>query len=97
MLDFFFTIHDPTTKNRQGNDVGTSYRSVIFYETQDEETVAQKVIDKVNNSGKWQRPVTTSLEKLITFWPAEQYHQDYLQKNPGGYTCHFQRFDTYFT
>jgi peptide-methionine (S)-S-oxide reductase len=91
LLDFFFHIHDPTTMNRQGNDVGVSYRSAIFYKSQDEKDRAAVVIDKVNQSGAWQNPVVTSLEPLMTFWTAEDYHQDYLRHNPGGYTCHFVR------
>jgi peptide-methionine (S)-S-oxide reductase len=97
LLDFFFTVHDPTTKNRQGNDIGTSYRSVIFYTSKDEKRIAQEIIQIVNQSEKWSSPVITTLEELDTFWPAENYHQDYLQKNPRGYTCHFQRFDTYLS
>ncbi len=91
LLDFFFHIHDPTTLNRQGNDAGSSYRSAIFYQTQDEKARAAAVIEKVNQSGAWKKPVVTSLEPLTTFWAAEDYHQDYLQQNPGGYTCHFVR------
>jgi peptide-methionine (S)-S-oxide reductase len=91
LLDFFFQIHDPTTRNRQGNDVGTSYRSAIFYATPEEKEEAEKMIDLVNKSGRWKDPVVTTLEPLGAFTPAEDYHQDYLQKNPGGYTCHFIR------
>lgn len=80
LLDFFFTVHDPTTKNRQGNDIGTSYRSVIFYTSKDEKRIAQEIIQIVNQSEKWSSPVITTLEELDTFWPAENYHQDYLQK-----------------
>lgn len=94
LLDFFFRIHDPTTLNRQGNDIGTSYRSAIFYETDEQKQKAQRVIDMVNKSGLYKDPVTTSLEPLTTFYSAEDYHQDYLRKNPGGYTCHFVRTDT---
>ena len=97
LLDFFFFFYDPTTKNRQGNDIGTSYRSVIFYTSKDEKRIAQEIIQIVNQSEKWSSPVITTLEELDTFWPAENYHQDYLQKNPRGYTCHFQRFDTYLS
>lgn len=95
LLDFFFTIHDPTTKNRQGNDIGSSYRSVIFYQTEAEKRVAEEMIKVVNKSGKWSDPVVTTLERLTKFYPAEDYHQDYLKNNPSGYTCHFQRFDSY--
>lgn len=93
LLDFFFRVHDPTTKDRQGNDVGTSYRSAIFYASEDEKREAEDVIDMVNRSGKWQHPVVTTLEPRTTFWPAEEYHQDYLQKHPGGYTCHQVYFE----
>lgn len=95
LLDFFFQIHDPTTLNRQGNDRGTSYRSAIFYGSDEEKKEAEKFIDIVNKSGRWKNPVVTTLEPLKMFYPAEDYHQDYLQKNPGGYTCHFIRFGSY--
>jgi peptide-methionine (S)-S-oxide reductase len=91
LLDFFFRIHDPTTKNRQGNDLGESYRSAIFYQDEDEKQRAEQFIEIVNKRGDWGRPVVTALEKFTKFWPAEGYHQDYLQSNPGGYTCHFIR------
>lgn len=89
LLDYFFQIHDPTTANRQGNDIGSSYRSVLFYRNDDEKLVADDAIKR--NQQYWQEPIVTSIEPLQTFWPAEDYHQDYLQKNPGGYTCHFER------
>jgi len=95
LLDFFFRIHDPTTLNRQGNDIGSSYRSAIFYQNKDEKSVAQKFIEKVNESGRWSSPVVTSIEPLTKFYSAEEYHQDYLRKNPGGYTCHYERFGEY--
>lgn len=95
LLDFFFRVHDPTTLNRQGNDIGTSYRSSIFYADEAEKVEAEKFIDLVNKSGRWPKPVATTLEPFAKFWPAEGYHQDYLQKNPDGYTCHFIRFDSY--
>jgi len=95
LLDFFFRVHNPTTLNRQGNDVGTSYRSAIFYGNEDERKEAENFIDIVNKSKRWQDPVATSLEPLGTFYPAEDYHQDYLQKNPGGYSCHALYFDSY--
>ncbi|HBU25491.1 MAG TPA: peptide-methionine (S)-S-oxide reductase [Candidatus Moranbacteria bacterium] len=95
LLDFFFQIHDPTTLNRQGNDRGTSYRSVIFYGSSEEKKEAKNFIDIVNKSGRWKHPVITTLEPLKKFYPAEEYHQDYLQKNPGGYTCHAIRFGSY--
>jgi peptide-methionine (S)-S-oxide reductase len=91
ILDFFFRIHDPTTLNRQGNDTGSSYRSAIFYQDDEELHIAQDVIEKVNASGLYKNPVVTSLEKLSVFYTAESYHQDYLQENPGGYTCHYVR------
>ncbi len=93
ILDFFFRIHDPTTINRQGNDVGSSYRSAIFYQDEEELNVAKEVISKVEASGIYKNPVVTSLEPFTKFYTAEAYHQDYLRKNPGGYTCHFVRTD----
>jgi peptide-methionine (S)-S-oxide reductase len=93
ILDFFFRIHDPTTKDRQGNDVGTSYRSVIFYQNDEELKIAKEVIAKVDASGLYKNPVVTALEPFKAFWSAEDYHQDYLQKHPGGYTCHYVRTD----
>lgn len=97
MLDFFFQIHNPTTLNQQGNDVGTSYRSAIFYGNDEEKREAQNFIEIVNNSKRWNGPVVTTLEPLQKFYPAEDYHQDYLQKNPAGYTCHTIYFDSYLT
>lgn len=91
LLDFFFRIHDPSTLNRQGNDVGTSYRSAIFYASEEEKQQAQEFIDLVNKSKRWEKPVATTLEPLTRFTVAEPEHQDYLQKNPGGYTCHYVR------
>ncbi len=91
ILDFFFRIHDPTTLNRQGNDTGSSYRSAIFYQDEKELHTAQDIIQKVNHSGLYKNPVVTTLEKFTTFYTAEAYHQDYLQHNPGGYTCHYVR------
>ena len=95
LLDFFFQVHNPTTLNRQGNDIGTSYRSAIFFRNEDDKAVAQEMIDIVNASGRWPNPVVTTLEPFTTFWPAEDYHQDYLVKNPNGYTCHRIYFDSY--
>ncbi len=95
ILDFFFQIHNPTTLNRQGNDVGTSYRSAIFYQNEEEKEQAEKFIKIVNESGRWGAPVSTTLEPFKAFYKAEEYHQDYLQKNPGGYTCHAVYFDSY--
>jgi peptide methionine sulfoxide reductase msrA/msrB len=95
LLDFFFQIHNPTTLNQQGNDIGTSYRSAIFYRNEEEKQEAEKFIDIVNASKRWDAPVVTTLEPLGTFYKAEEYHQDYLQKNKGGYTCHVIYFDSY--
>lgn len=91
LLDFFFRIHDPTTLNRQGNDVGTSYRSTIFYENEEQRMIALKVMTSVNQSGRYNGEVVTTLEPFDRFWPAEKEHQDYLQKHPNGYTCHYIR------
>lgn len=95
ILDFFFQIHNPTTLNQQGNDKGTSYRSAIFYTTDEERQVAEEMIDVVNESERWSDRVVTTLEPLTRFWTAEEYHQDYLDKNPNGYTCHAIYFDSY--
>lgn len=95
LLDFFFQIHNPTTLNQQGNDIGTSYRSAIFYQNEEELKQAKEFIEIVNKSGRWSALVVTTLESFTKFWPAEEYHQDYLQKNPGGYTCHAIYFDSY--
>jgi peptide-methionine (S)-S-oxide reductase len=95
MLDFFFQIHNPTTLNQQGNDRGTSYRSAIFYGNGEEKKEAENFIDIVNKSKHWKDPVVTTLEPQGDFYQAEEYHQDYLQKNPGGYTCHAIYFDSY--
>jgi len=97
LLDFFFQIHNPTTLNQQGNDKGTSYRSAIFYGNEEEKAEAEKFIDTVNQSKRWKDPVVTTLEPLATFYKAEDYHQDYLEKNPGGYTCHAIYFDSYLS
>jgi len=88
---WFFRMHDPTTANRQGNDVGTQYRSAIFYTSDEQRKVAEEVRARVNASGKWKRPIVTEIVKEGDFTPAEDYHQDYLEKHPGGYTCHFLR------
>ena len=95
LLEFFFRVHNPTTVNRQGNDMGSSYRSAIFYQSDDEKSEAKEMIDFVNQSGKWPSPVVTTLEALDIFYDAEDYHQDYLVKNPGGYTCHVEYFKSY--
>lgn len=95
LLDFFFRVHNPTTLNRQGNDVGSSYRSAIFYQDEAEKRQAEDFIKLVNDSKRWSDPVVTSLEPFKEFYVAEDYHQDYLVKNPGGYTCHAIYFDSY--
>ncbi len=95
ILDFFFQIHNPTTLNQQGNDKGTSYRSAIFYVDEEEKKIAEEMIAVVNASGRWKDPVVTTLEPFTHFYNAEEYHQDYLQKHPGGYTCHAIWFDSY--
>lgn len=91
LLLFFFKIHDPTTTNRQGNDIGTQYRSAIFYTNVSQKEEAERVKIRVEKSGAWKAPVVTQIVPAGEFWKAEEYHQDYLQKNPGGYTCHFER------
>lgn len=88
---WFFRMHDPTTTNRQGNDVGTQYRSAIFFTSDEQRKAAESVKQKVEASGKWKRPIVTEIARAGTFTPAEDYHQDYLQKHPGGYTCHYVR------
>src|SRR5205823_6150993 len=82
VLEVFFTIHDPTTPDRQGADVGTQYRSVIFYQSPEQQRIAQEVIDATNASGLWRAPLVTQLEPLEAFYPAEAYHQDYFARNP---------------
>lgn len=89
--NWFFRMHDPTTKDRQGNDVGSQYRSAIFVTSPEQRKVAQQVIQRVDRSGAWQAPVVTEITDAKPFTLAEDYHQDYLQKNPGGYTCHYLR------
>jgi len=91
ILEFFFQIHDPTTKLRQGNDVGTSYRSAIYYVSDAQRQEATRTIDDVNASGLWPGPVVTELEPVCEFWEAEAGHQDYLERIPNGYTCHYPR------
>jgi peptide-methionine (S)-S-oxide reductase len=93
ILEFFFQIHDPTTVNRQGNDIGTSYRSAIYYVDEVQKAVAIDTIADVDASGLWPGKVVTQVEPVSDFWEAEDYHQDYLVKNPRGYTCHFPRAD----
>ena len=96
ILDFFFRMHNPTTLNQQGNDRGSSYRSAIFYQNDEEKASAEEIINLVNESGKWEDKVVTTLEPFVPFWSAEDAHQDYLVKNPNGYTCHFLRFEESF-
>jgi len=84
-------MHDPTTVNQQGNDKGTQYRSVIFYHSEEQKKVAEEVIKQVDAAKKWTKPIVTQLTPASKFYPAEDYHQDYLKKNPGGYTCHWVR------
>jgi peptide-methionine (S)-S-oxide reductase len=93
LLEFFFQIHDPTTLNRQGNDVGTSYRSAIFYTTDEQRQVAEETIADVDASGIWPGKATTTVTPAGPFWEAEREHQDYLIKHPHGYTCHWVRPD----
>ncbi|HTJ80467.1 MAG TPA: peptide-methionine (S)-S-oxide reductase MsrA, partial [Polyangiaceae bacterium] len=88
---WFFKMHDPTTKDRQGNDVGTQYRSAIFVTSPEQRKIAEAVKKRVDASGKWGAPVVTQITEAGPFTPAEDYHQDYLQKHPHGYTCHFMR------
>lgn len=91
LKDWFFKMHDPTTLNRQGNDIGTQYRSAIFYENEQQKEIAEKVIKMVDAAGDWDKPIVTQVAPAKDFWSAEEYHQDYLQKHPGGYSCHFIR------
>jgi peptide methionine sulfoxide reductase msrA/msrB len=91
LLGYFFRMHDPTTRNRQGHDVGTQYRSAIFYHDDEQRRIAERVKERVERSGKWKGPVVTEVVPAKEFWAAEDYHQDYLQKHPGGYTCHYLR------
>jgi peptide-methionine (S)-S-oxide reductase len=91
LLEFFFQIHDPTTRNRQGNDIGTSYRSAIFYTSEEQKAVAEDTIADVEASGLWPGKVVTEVTAASDFWEAEPEHQDYLERYPNGYTCHFPR------
>jgi len=91
ILEFYFQIHDPTTRNRQGNDMGPSYRSAIFYTTDEQRLIAEDTIADVDESGLWPGKVVTEVVPSGEFWEAEPEHQDYLLRNPGGYTCHFVR------
>ena len=91
LLEFFFQVHDPTTRNRQGNDIGASYRSAIFYTSDEQKQVAENTVADVDASGLWPGPVVTEIVAAGPFWEAEPEHQDYLQRYPDGYTCHFPR------
>ena len=91
LLEFFFQIHDPTTKNRQGNDLGLSYRSAIFYTSDEQRQIAEDTIADVDASGLWPGKVVTELAPAGDFWGAEPEHQDYLERYPEGYTCHYVR------
>jgi peptide-methionine (S)-S-oxide reductase len=91
LLEFFFQVHDPTTENRQGNDIGLSYRSAIYFENDEQERVAEDTIADVDASGLWPGKVVTEVSPVGDFWEAEPEHQDYLQRIPNGYTCHFVR------
>jgi peptide-methionine (S)-S-oxide reductase len=93
ILEVFFQIHDPTTRDRQGNDVGKSYRSAIFYTSENQKAIAEQTIKEVNASGLWPAKVVTEVSEAGDFWEAEPEHQDYLQRIPHGYTCHFVRSD----
>ena len=91
LLRIFFKLHDPTTRNRQQNDVGTQYRSVIFFCSETQKKLAEEIRNEVEASKKWSRPLVTEIVEASIFYSAEDYHQDYLQKNPDGYNCHFLR------
>ncbi|ACU57604.1 peptide-methionine (S)-S-oxide reductase MsrA [Chitinophaga pinensis] len=91
LLEFFFQIHDPTTRNRQGNDIGTSYRSAIFYLDEAQQQTAVELIKELNAAGIYKHPIVTEVVPAADFWDAEEEHQNYLQKHPFGYTCHFIR------
>jgi peptide-methionine (S)-S-oxide reductase len=93
ILEYFFQIHDPTTRNRQGNDVGSSYRSAIYYVDEEQKRIAEDTIADVNASGLWPGKVVTEVELAGDFWEAEPEHQDYLERYPNGYTCHYPRAD----
>jgi methionine-S-sulfoxide reductase len=91
LLELFFKMHDPTTLNQQGNDVGSQYRSAIFYTSEEQKKSAEVAKIKAGASGLWKKPIVTEIVAAGPFFEAEEYHQDYLQKNPGGYTCHYIR------
>lgn len=96
ILDYFFRIHDPSTVDRQGNDLGSSYRSAIFIQNSEEERISKEIIQIVDKAERWTGKVVTTLEPFTKFWPAEPNHQDYLLRIPNGYTCHFERFGPFF-
>jgi len=91
LLEYFFQIHNPTTRNRQGNDIGASYRSAIFFLNEEQKQVAEQLIQEMDASGIWPGKIVTEVVPAGDFWDAEEEHQAYLQKNPYGYTCHFER------
>jgi len=91
LLGYFFRMHNPTTKNQQGNDLGSQYRSAIFYHSLEQKKTALEVIKKIESQKKWNGAIVTEVVEVSKFYPAEEYHQDYLQKNPQGYTCHWLR------
>ncbi len=91
LIEKFFQLHDPTTKNQQGNDIGRQYRSAIFYADESQKLTALKVIEKLTAANKFKKPIVTEVVPVQEFFKAEEYHQDYLQKNPDGYTCHYWR------
>lgn len=91
ILDYFFTLHDPTTKNQQGNDIGSQYRSAIFYTSLEQKNEASSAVMRAQNTGLWKNKIITEITQAKTFFSAEAYHQKYLIKNPGGYTCHYIR------
>lgn len=91
LLDYFFRVHDPTTMDRQGNDIGTQYRSAIFYHDEAQKLAAAAAILRAATSGRWKQPIATTIERADVFYSAEQYHQDYLQQHPHGYMCHWVR------
>lgn len=95
ILDYFYRIHNPTTIDRQGNDLGSSYRSTIFFQNDEEKSISEGIIKMVDATDKWDGKIATTLEPFTKFWPAEPEHQDYLLRKPGGYTCHFERFGTF--
>ena len=91
ILRFFFRLHDPTTLNQQGNDMGTQYRSAIFYNSEEQRVIAEQIRAEIDKSGKWKKRVVTEIVAASKFYPAEAFHQDYLQKHPDGYSCHYIR------